>query len=177
MRGIKSDAAAPFVARGTLTTYWTWTMHSEKKNRTYPSSPGKMLLGKKSSSRFSDALSRVAIATESSHIPGRVVCLIQVSNRWVIGLNNQERTSPHYERILPDGTRRSTEHAEMRALQMARKIGGKIRQVIVLRFKKNWEVSMARPCSACYQMLIEAGIPDRKIYYSGWNGELERMNK
>ncbi len=43
--------------------------------------------------------------------------------------------------------------------------------ILVVRLKKNNELSMAKPCDACMKALRFAGIKD--IGYSDWNGDIQ----
>lgn len=111
---------------------------------------------------------------------GYVVCLILVGNSWVVGNNDRLDISKKYEKVTRDGQRkRYSRHAEEHALSLAKKKGGKIRRVIVLRWLKKGAVHsvMAKPCPSCHSLLNEAGVKDRDIFYSDWNGEIRCMNE
>lgn len=108
--------------------------------------------------------------------PGRVVCLIQVGKSWVIGENDPERTSPKLRRQYSNGDATYGTHAEDRALQLARRIGGKIKRVLVLRWDKSGVLTMARPCQYCAARFVQEGVRPRKIAWSNWAGEIENGN-
>lgn len=147
----------------------------DRKKRLSPLYPARVPLrtfyGKSQSVR-SCALTVTAVEP----MVGKVACLIKVSNRWILATNDRERTSPKYRRSFKDGFELTSEHAEMRALQMARKIGGKIKEVVVLRWRMDGVLSMARPCRKCQEFLINHNVKSRDIYYSDWNGEIICMN-
>lgn len=105
---------------------------------------------------------------------GNTVCLINVGNRWLIGQADRNRTSPHWEKFYENRKQvKYTRHAEAHALQLADRIGGKIKKLIVLRFRKDGTITMAKPCFHCQEMLKEHGIPFKIVYYSDDKGEIQ----
>lgn len=105
---------------------------------------------------------------------GHVVCLVLKGNEWLVGWNSS-KTAPQYGRSTPDGQRKHGRHAEQHALQLAERRGGKVKEVIVLRWTKTGELKMARPCVACQEALRQAGIKPRLVWYSTDDGRLERL--
>ena len=103
--------------------------------------------------------------------PGKVVCLIQVNKQWIIG-ENSEKSSPKLERRFSNGDTTYGTHAEDRALQLARRIGGKIKRVLVLRWDKHGKLTMARPCAFCAARLVQENVRPRRIAWSNWEGEI-----
>lgn len=105
---------------------------------------------------------------------GNTICLINVGNRWLIGQADRNRTSPRWKKLYENRQQvKYTRHAEAHALQLANRIGGKIKKLIVLRFRKNGTIAMAKPCSHCQEMLIEHKIPFGIVYFSDDNGEIQ----
>lgn len=109
--------------------------------------------------------------------PGKVLCLIKVGNRWVVGENDQSRTSPAFMKRLSDGAITMTQHAEARALQLARRAGGRIKDVIVLRWTKRGKLSMAKPCAHCTEMLWKSGVKARDVRFSNWDGNIQEFRE
>ena len=60
-------------------------------------------------------------------------------------------------------------HAEMALLKKCEE--GAVDTVNVIRFKKNGEVTMAKPCRFCEIFLRNHGV--KKVYYTNWEGEWE----
>lgn len=106
---------------------------------------------------------------------GSVFCAIQVGKAWVHGTNSS-KTSPALVRVFADGNVASGHHAEMRAIQLARRLGGKIRKVVVIRWNKAGLITMAKPCAHCERMLLDEGIRPSKIWFSNWNREMEQLS-
>jgi len=105
-------------------------------------------------------------------VPGKVMCLIRVGkHKWVIGFNS-DKTSPRFMKRKPDGHVTHSQCAEMRALQLAKRAGGKIREVIVMRWTKRGRLAMAKPCPACQEMLWIAGVRARDVMYSNGDGRI-----
>ena len=106
---------------------------------------------------------------------GGVVCLLLAGKRWIVGWNSP-KTSPALQRSIGDGkSEKATRHAEAHALQLARRAGGKIRAVYVLRWTKQGRLTMARPCPHCSELLWKAGVPARIVHYSDWEGKMRNM--
>jgi hypothetical protein len=103
---------------------------------------------------------------------GQTLCLIQVGQKWISGTNDPARTSPRLERRFSNGDTTYGTHAEDRALQLARRIGGKIRRVLVLRWDKKGKLTMARPCFHCGSRLALAGVRPKRVAWSDWNGSI-----
>jgi len=78
---------------------------------------------------------------------------------------NQKRENGRFLRVV-DGMRFAYLHAEMDALIAARPGD----TLIVYRWKKNGQLSMAKPCKHCVGHIREAGI--RKVIFSHWDGKL-----
>lgn len=108
-----------------------------------------------------------------SPVHGRVVCVIRTGKRYFIGIND-DKTSPKWQRKMSNGDVKSSRHAEMHALQLAQRVGGKIKEIVVLRWTKRGKLTMARPCSHCKKRFDEAGINQRIIWHSDWDGNRVR---
>ena len=107
---------------------------------------------------------------------GKVVCVIRAGNRYVVGVND-DKTSPGFVRKMSNGDIKSSRHAEVHALQLAKRAGGKIREVVVLRWTKSGRMTMARPCKHCKEQLDKYGVKDRIIKHSDWKGRIVRYGK
>lgn len=104
---------------------------------------------------------------------GKVMCVMRVGKKYVVGVNDQ-KTSPGFKRVMSNGDTKHTRHAEVHALQLAKRSGGKIKEVVVLRWTKAGRMTMAKPCIHCKEKLEEAGVPNRIIWYSDWRGKVVR---
>lgn len=107
--------------------------------------------------------------------PDRTVCVMQVGNRYVVGVNDRQKTSPNWQKRMPDGELKYTRHAEAHALQLAHRAGGRIKKVMVFRINKRGQLAMARPCKDCQLRLWDAGVRLRDITYTNWEGDLVNM--
>jgi len=116
-----------------------------------------------SSLRSAGAAPCAQTVTGRRPIPGKTVCLLLVGNQWIYGENDREKTSPQLEKCTPDGAKRYTLHAEERALQLARRVGGKIRKVLVLRWTKAGELTMARPREVSWHRSGLEGVGSRGV--------------
>jgi tRNA(Arg) A34 adenosine deaminase TadA len=70
---------------------------------------------------------------------------------------------------------RPTRHAE---LSVVHKVPRDILEncnILVVRVNKKGELTCAKPCPACYKVLVESGI--KNIYYSDYNGEIKKLSK
>lgn len=76
---------------------------------------------------------------------------------------------------MPDGTKKYGKHAERAALQLADRIGGRIRRVVVMRWTKDGALALSKPCEACQIALYGAGVRPRDVWYSTDEGTLERL--
>lgn len=84
---------------------------------------------------------------------------------------NSERCSKKFMRRYRDGTVRYHLHAEMDLLI---KMGSQIAdEIYVIRFRKNGEISMAKPCKYCQKYLRRYGV--KRVRYTNWEGQWERM--
>jgi cytidine deaminase len=108
---------------------------------------------------------------------GATICLIRVGKKWVIGTNDRNKTSPAFKKFLPDGSVLFTRHAEAHAIQLAERQGGRMKRVMVIRWKKNGEMAMAKPCYNCLSKLREKGIKDNMIYFTNETGEVQCMGR
>ena len=50
---------------------------------------------------------------------------------------------------------------------------GSIKEITVVRFKKDGTTTMAMPCRHCQRFLKLHGV--KKVHYTGWDGEWEVM--
>lgn len=59
-------------------------------------------------------------------------------------------------------------HAEMSALRFAQP--GDV--LYVMRWTKDGEATMSKPCPKCQKVIAEANL--KKVFYTNWEGEFER---
>ena len=130
---------------------------------------------RRSLNAISYALTAIVSAPRSEE--NRVFCLLKGSSgQWVVGRNDRSATSHRWRKSLKDGTTLTTRHAEEHALELAQKKKiGTLKEAVVIRISKKGKPQMSRPCRTCETKLIKAGIPKDRIFFSGWDGEIEGM--
>jgi len=79
---------------------------------------------------------------------------------------NQNKTHPKFLRTYPDGHSCGQLHAEMDVLRFAQP-GDKL---FVLRFSKEGELTMSKPCRYCQRFIRQAQIG--RVVYSDWEGRM-----
>jgi deoxycytidylate deaminase len=79
---------------------------------------------------------------------------------------NKNKTHP---KLIQYGYLKAKIHAEFDALIKSE--GGDT--LMVVRFQKDGSLSCSKPCKSCLNMAKTMGISE--IIYSGWDGELRRM--
>lgn len=82
---------------------------------------------------------------------------------------NSNKGHPKCRRIYKDRKVGFSQHAEMNVLRFARPND----TLIVVRFKKNGEATMAKPCPHCEEHIRKHNI--RKVYYTDWNGNFVKL--
>jgi len=90
------------------------------------------------------------------------------SYRWGV---NSNRKSTKFRRKYRDGSYGYHLHAEMDLLRKTRH--SEVSVINVIRFKKDGEITMAKPCIHCQKFLKERGV--RKVHYTNWDGKWETM--
>ena len=103
--------------------------------------------------------------------PYHVVCVLKRGRHIVRIGTNSKKTHPKFGRLFKSGPKEvHTLHAEMDVLRFAEPGD----DLIVMRFKADGSLSMARPCKHCQKHIKEAGI--RRVHFSDWSGDLVRFN-
>ena len=87
---------------------------------------------------------------------------------FVYGVNSDE-CSTRFKRKYRDGQIGYHLHAEMALLKKSKE--GEVDTIYVIRFTKNGEITMAKPCPYCQKFLKQYGV--KKAYYTNWKGEWE----
>ena len=106
----------------------------------------------------------------SNNEPFHLVAFVKNKNSYYWGVNSS-RLSAKFERKYPDGSFGYRIHAEM---DLIRKFPpGALRQVNVIRFKKDGSVTMSKPCTHCQRFMKAHGV--KKVRYTNWDGEWEEM--
>jgi hypothetical protein len=97
-----------------------------------------------------------------------LVAFVKNKNSYHWGVNSS-RSSAKFERRYPDGSFGYRIHAEM---DLIRKLPpGSLRQISVIRFKKNGDITMSKPCRYCQRFMRLHGI--KKVRYTNWDGDWE----
>jgi len=109
------------------------------------------------------------VAMNNGHV-FHLVAILKRGKHIVRYGTNSSKTHPRFGRVYSAGPREvHSLHAEMDVLRFA-KPGD---DLIVLRYKANGNLSMAKPCSECQRHIKEAGI--RRVHYSDWSGDVVKM--
>lgn len=82
---------------------------------------------------------------------------------------NLKKTHPKSYKEYPRGGARAFLHAEGNVLRFSRP-GDKL---IVLRFHKNGDLSMAKPCEHCQKAIKKHQISE--VFYSDFDGNIQEM--
>jgi len=85
---------------------------------------------------------------------------------FVFGTNS-DKCSAKFRRTHPDGSVGYHMHAEMALINKFST--GSLYEIHVARFKKNGDMTMARPCLYCQRFLKKHGV--KRVHYTDWNGE------
>lgn len=86
---------------------------------------------------------------------------------------NRTANSAKFPRKAKDGTRIFSVHAELDLLLELQRTGKRVpKKITVVRFLKNGELSMSRPCLGCRKYLRAAGV--EQVKYSDWNGNFKQ---
>jgi hypothetical protein len=100
-----------------------------------------------------------------------VVAWIERGKSPIVGVNGTSER-PEFRRRFKDGKECFISHAEMDVVSRMKEICNN--DVLhVMRFTKNGEISMAKPCRYCQEYLRKKGI--RKVRYTDWSGAWQRM--
>jgi cytidine deaminase len=90
---------------------------------------------------------------------------------------NCHKSHPRMTKRFSCGKENSCSHAELSAvIQVPKKLRHKI-TLYVIRFTRDGNISMAKPCELCKVFLSQQGIDFGNIYYSdwSWDGNWKRM--
>lgn len=88
---------------------------------------------------------------------------------WIVVKPNGLKTHPASRHLKPSGHICRSLHAEESALMAA--IPGD--SLIVLRFRFDGSLAMAKPCADCQRAIDAAGI--KRVWFSNERGLMERM--
>ena len=102
--------------------------------------------------------------------PFHLAAWIKKGSSFVYGVNSGE-CSTRFKRKYKDGQTGYHLHAEMALLKKCKE--DIIDRIHVIRFRKNGEVTMAKPCQICQKFLRQHGV--KKVYYTNWDGEWESI--
>jgi deoxycytidylate deaminase len=75
--------------------------------------------------------------------------------------------------IISSGYNTNHLHAEHTALNRAWENGARGATALVVRFKSNGDLGMAKPCKLCTDRLIQAGV--KKVLYSDTDGSIKSI--
>lgn len=113
---------------------------------------------------------------QRDHPSQLVVAVAQVGKQLYWGWNSWTRGSKHLTARLPGGVILHTRHAEDHVLsKIPRSTPGHRITIYVSRFMNSGGLGMALPCHRCQRRLFERGVYVRNVYYTGVDGEWERL--
>lgn len=94
----------------------------------------------------------------------------KIGSSYRLGTNSN-KNSTKFKRRYRDGTYGYHLHAEMDLIRQFPK--DSVKEITVVRFRKNGAMTMAMPCIHCQKFLKMHGV--KKVYYTNWNGRWEVM--
>lgn len=104
----------------------------------------------------------------------RLGCVIFSGKKIIsVGHNYYGKTHPKSERVN-NGDKTNSICAELSAILSCTLEELKGARILVIRIMANGEMSMARPCSSCFNLIKNVGI--KRIYFSNWRGEIETIH-
>jgi|TARA_Y100000034_G_scaffold100459_1_gene123791 deoxycytidylate deaminase len=109
-------------------------------------------------------------AAMNNEQPFHLVAWAKKGSSFRYGVNSSD-CSTKFKRKYRDGQTGYHLHAEMALLKKSKE--GDIDTIHVIRFKKNGNVTMAKPCLYCQKFLRQYGV--KKVYYTNWNGEWDTL--
>jgi len=114
-------------------------------------------------------------------LPGTTVCVIFSGKQVIVGYNDRKKTSPSWTKLYNNRPPvPSSRHAEEHAIQLLSRLGDRsikrVKKVVVLRWNKKRQLSMARPCQFCSDKLWGIGIKQSSVLFSNEEGEIERYS-
>jgi deoxycytidylate deaminase len=103
--------------------------------------------------------------------PYHLACILKRGKSMLRIGTNSYKTHPRFGRKFKSGPKEVfTLHAEMDVLRFAQPGD----DIIVLRFRADGSLAMAKPCIDCQKIIEEESI--RRVYYSNSDGDIIRMN-
>ncbi len=108
-------------------------------------------------------------AALSNSGPYHLVSWICRGKSIIYGING-EKNSPKFRRIFKDGEAAYCCHAEMQVIDKARATKNDV--LYVTRFKRNGDLTMSFPCSACMKHIRRVGI--KTLFFTNWSGLWEK---
>ena len=99
-----------------------------------------------------------------------VAAYAKVGSSYRLGTNSNKK-SARFKRRYKDGSFGYHLHAEMDLIRKFPK--DSVKEISVIRFKKDGSATMAMPCRHCQKFLKRHGV--KKVCYTNWDGEWEAM--
>lgn len=106
---------------------------------------------------------------------GKMLAAVAVVGKTMWIGNNNHKSHPMMVKKFSNGEENSCCHAEVNALAKVPRQCRHRAELYVIRFQRNGNLSMARPCALCRRFLSYNGIDFRNVYYTNWDGEWDRM--
>ena len=110
------------------------------------------------------------LANESTHPITKVGCVVYKGHSISsLGINTTQYIG--YRRDVFNFS--PTRHAEISALHNIKRTELEGSDMLVYRLDKNGEIGSAKPCSACIQAIVGAGI--RRVHYTSNDGSIKTV--
>jgi len=110
---------------------------------------------------------------------GKMVAAVAILGKTLWIGNNNYKSHPSMIKKFRNGSENSCCHAEVAAIaKVPRQSRHKV-ELYVVRFTRDGNVSMAKPCNLCQNFLKENKINLHNVYYSDWewNGHWKRLKE
>jgi len=103
-----------------------------------------------------------------------IVAYAVLGKSFFIG-TNRRKTHPEALRVFPNGNDSSWLHAEIDVVMKVPRDSRASVKLFVVRFLKNGDITMAKPCPMCQDYLNKQGVNLNNVWYTDWCGKWRRL--
>ena len=119
--------------------------------------------------RHFDKIKNKLLAGPKEQFPSnKCVVAFACINKHVWVGNNSKKSHPQMQKHYRNGMENSCHHAEFSALAKVPRQSRHKAEIYVVRFLRNGDVTMAKPCLKCQQYLLDNGVNFKNVYYTDW---------